>query len=126
MAEDDLELRRLQLRRLMRMALAAESKKPAEPERREPTADEIVRSRLGERGEEVLNAAYEQYPEATAKIVEQLAKLIKEGQIDTVIDGYMLYSLFRNLGLRVRIETRIKYLKRGEVKDLSEFFRQKL
>jgi DNA-binding TFAR19-related protein (PDSD5 family) len=123
MDEEDLEFRRLQLRRLMRLASKAGVERPVEPERKEPTPMEIVRSKLGDRGGEVLQAAVEQFPEETMKIVEQLAELIKSGKIEGPIDGGMLYTLFRRLGLRVKVETSIKYVKRGEVKDISELFK---
>ncbi|MEM3123121.1 MAG: double-stranded DNA-binding protein [Nitrososphaerota archaeon] len=125
MSDDDLEYKRLQLKRLMRLAskVAAPAEKVEQPEKKEPTPLEIVRSRLGERGDYVLQAAMEQFPEETMKIVEQLAELIKSGRVEGMIDGGTLYTLFRRLGLRVRVDTTIKYVKRGEVKDLSELFK---
>jgi len=124
MGEEDLELKRLQLRRLMKLATRARVEKPPEPERKEPTPLDILKSKLGDRGEEVLQAALDQFPEETMKIVEHLANLIKSGKVEASIDGGMLYTLFRRLGLRVKVETSIKYVKHGEAKDISELFKR--
>ncbi|MEM2079033.1 MAG: hypothetical protein QXH45_07235, partial [Thermosphaera sp.] len=64
------------------------------------------------------------YPRETAAIVEKLAQLIKLGQITEPIDGGELYNLFRSLGLRIKLETKITYVKRGEAKDLKELFKE--
>ncbi|MEM1940703.1 MAG: DNA-binding protein [Candidatus Caldarchaeum sp.] len=123
---EDLELKRLKLKKMMQLASmvgqvkAEQQPKPASAE----TPLEVVKKHLGPRGDEVLQAAYEQYPRETAAIVEKLAQLIKLGQITEPIDGGELYNLFRSLGLRIKLETKITYVKRGEAKDLKELFKQ--
>jgi len=125
--EEDLELKRLQLRKMIKLAsqLAggqagqAEAKQP-----REPTPLEVVKESLGPKGDVVLEAALEQYPRETMRIVERLAELIKAGAVAGPIDGGELYSLFRQLGLRVKLDTKIVYVKRGEARDLRELFKQ--
>jgi DNA-binding TFAR19-related protein (PDSD5 family) len=122
--EEDLELKRLQLRKMIKLAsqLAggqAEAKQP-----REPTPLEVVKASLGPKGDVVLEAALEQYTRETMRIVERLAELIKAGAVAGPIDGGELYSLFRQLGLRVKLDTKIVYVKRGEARDLRELFKQ--
>ena len=125
--EEDLELKRLQLRKMIKLAsqLAggqagqAEAKQP-----REPTPLEVVKASLGPKGAVVLEAALEQYPRETMRMVERLAELIKAGAVEGPIDGGELYSLFRQLGLRVKLDTKIVYVKRGEARDLRELFKQ--
>ncbi|MEM1945772.1 MAG: hypothetical protein QXH12_08760 [Candidatus Caldarchaeum sp.] len=126
MSDEDIELKRLQLKRMMKLMsqkVQQEAVKQQTAQDVEPSPLEIVRSRLGERGGEVLSAALEQYPQETMAIVNKLAELIKAGKITEPIDGGELYSLFRSLGLRVKIDTKIMYVKRGEAKDLRELFR---
>lgn len=122
---EDLELKRLQLRRMMKMVsqLSKPEPKPELPQPKETPLD-IVRKQLDAKGQEVLQAALEQYPGETMAVVEKLAELIKTGKISETIDGGDLYTLFRNIGLRVKIDTKILYVKRGEAKDLRELLKQ--
>ncbi|MEM2238668.1 MAG: hypothetical protein QXR26_08985 [Candidatus Caldarchaeum sp.] len=126
MSDEDIELKRLQLKRMMKLMsqkVQQEAGKQQTAQAVEPSPLETVRSMLGERGDEVLSAALEQYPKETMAIVRRLAELIKAGQITEPIEGGELYNLFRSLGLRVKIDTKIMYVKRGEAKDLRELFR---
>ncbi len=125
--EEDLELKRLQLKRMMKLSLQLAAGQPKQAEAKqspEPTPLEIVRARLGPKGDVVLEAALEQYPEETRQIVERLAQLIASGSVEGPIDGGELYNLFRQLGLRVKLDTKIVYMKRGEARDLRELFKQ--
>ena len=53
-----------------------------------------------------------------------LVKLIIEGKIRNKISGEELYGLFRRLGIRVRLKTRIKILEHGELKSLEDKIRE--
>ncbi len=122
---EDIELKRLQLKRMMSLAaqLSGQEQKKQPSDQQSLSPLEIVRSHLFARGDEVLDAALSQYPMETKMIVERLAELIKSGQLKEPIDGGELYNLFRSLGIRVKIDTKIQYVKRGEAKDLKELFR---
>ncbi len=87
---------------------------------REKTPREILVERLVDRGEEVLEAAERQFPEQTKVIVEKLAEMIKKGYITSNISGAELLWLFRQLGLPVRIETKIMIEKDGKFISLAE------
>jgi DNA-binding TFAR19-related protein (PDSD5 family) len=93
-------------------------------ERKEPTPREILVSRLVDRGIDVLEAAERDYPYETKIIVEKLAQLIKDGTIEGYISGGQLLTLFKTLGLNVRIETTIKVEKDGKFVPLSEKLRE--
>jgi len=69
---------------------------------------------------EVLNAAKVQYPQAAEHIENTLVKLIREGKIKTQISGEELYGLFRRLGFRIRLQTKITVLEHGKVKSLED------
>jgi len=119
LSDDDLELKMLQLRRLRRLAEAKEKEKEIK-EGKKPDPLETVKGRLGDRGEEVLRAALDQYPRETLQVLNALAAAIRMGKIRGKIDGSSLYLLFRNLGLRVKLDTEIKYYRKGEYKRLRD------
>ncbi|MEW5840843.1 DNA-binding protein [Nitrososphaera sp.] len=104
------------------MEKARAAQQPAAAKKR--TAKEIVMSYLYDRGDEVLNAAYAQYPAQTAAIVAKVAELIEAGEIQTRISGGELLSLFRSVGLRVRIDTSIKVEQDGKLVSFSEKLKQ--
>ncbi|MCS7137830.1 MAG: hypothetical protein NZ941_05610, partial [Candidatus Caldarchaeum sp.] len=55
--EEDIELRRIQLRKMMSLAAQLAEKKKEPPPQQTPTPLEIVKANLGPRGEEVLQEA---------------------------------------------------------------------
>jgi len=123
MAEDDLELiKRRKLLELEKRLLA--KKVEASPETID--YDSIVRARLVGRGEEVLAAAERQFPSETRRIVRALAEAIKSKRLRGPIDGGALYELFLALGMRIRLETKIVYEKKGEEKSISEVLKEGL
>ncbi|MEM4021460.1 MAG: hypothetical protein QXI18_03730 [Nitrososphaerota archaeon] len=127
--EEDLELRALKLRKFMELAAlrsqakAAGSEKNAEKPLSFEEALKIVRENLVERGDEVLDAALEQYPEQAKKIVMILAEKIIKGEIGQKIRGSALMSLFDYLGMPVKLRSRILYYKKGEYKSIEELLR---
>jgi len=80
----------------------------------------VVGSRLAGRGKEVLEAARVQYPNETEIIVKQLAAMITAKLLEEPLSGELLFTLFRRLGLAVRLETKIVYSEHGKVKSLAE------
>lgn len=122
--EDDLELRALKLRKLMRLAVlrgraVEEEKRPSSLEE----ALKIVKENLVERGDEVLEAALEQYPEQARRIVMILAEKIVKGEISGKIRGSALMSLFDYLGMPVKLQSRILYYKKGEYKSIADLLK---
>ena len=95
--------------------------KPQEPEKKEkPNPREIVLKNLGFRGTEVLENAESQFPTQTKAVVEQLAQLIQSGEFNEQIDGGQLLSLFRTIGLNVRMDTKINVEQDGKFVSLSD------
>ena len=86
-------------------------------------AYELVKKHLADRGEEVLNAALEQYPEAAKKIVMIIALKIMRGEFSGKITGEMLMQLFEYLGMHIRLETKILYYRKGEYKSIRDLLR---
>ncbi len=92
-----------------------------EPEKKETKSPrEIVVDYLGFRGTEVLENAEAQFPKETKSIVDQLSKLIESGELDEKLDGGQLLTLFRSVGLRVRMKTTINVEQDGKFVSLSE------
>lgn len=122
--EDDLELKLITARKLAEMKkridkVAADSVPKAKSNR------EVVLGRLVDRGDEVLETAYQYYPKETEAIVGQLAKLIRDGRLENKISGGELYSVLRQVGLRFRLNTTIKVQERGRLVDLADKLRSK-
>ncbi|MDE1811906.1 MAG: double-stranded DNA-binding protein [Thaumarchaeota archaeon] len=81
---------------------------------------ELVLKQLGYRGEEVLQNAESQFPTETKMIVEKLAELIQGGEITEIIDGGKLLTLFRSVGINVRIQTTISVEQDGKLVSWSD------
>jgi len=124
LSDEDLELERLKAKRLAEMQQnisTLRQEKPPEPEKKEkPKPRDIVLKSLGFRGQEVLEAAESQFPNETRTIVGQLAQLIESGELTEIIDGGQLLTLFRTVGLRVRMNTKINVEQDGKFVSLSE------
>jgi len=121
---EDSELEKLQAKRLAEMQKNISSLKQTtteEPEKKETKSPrEIVVNYLGFRGTEVLENAEAQFPNETKSIVDQLSKLIESGELDEKLDGGQLLTLFRSVGLRVRMKTTINVEQDGKFVSLSE------
>ena len=83
--------------------------------------DQIIK-KLGYRGLEVLSNAESQFPNETKLVEEKLAELIQSGEIDEVLDGGKLLTLFRSVGISVRMENKINVEKDGKFVSISEKF----
>lgn len=92
--------------------------------KREPSEREILLSHLYDRGDEVLNLAESQFPTETRAITNKIVELINIGEINRKISGGELLSLFRSLGLNVKINTTIKIEEHGKYVSFSEKLKQ--
>lgn len=117
MEGEDKELELIRMRKLLEL-------KKRLMEKKEPSPRGLVVSRLVGRGFEVLEAAERQYPKRSKVVVNVLADLIREGKIDKITGGGLL-ALFRNIGMDVRLETKIHIVEDGRLIPLSEKFRFK-
>jgi DNA-binding TFAR19-related protein (PDSD5 family) len=122
---DDAELERIKRQRLAQMQkrIAAkqqqEQASPAKPA--EPT--KVLQKVFVGRAWEVYHAARQQYPQIADQIFRELAEIIQAGQIRGQISGEQLYGLLRQIGLDVRLETKIQVLEHGELKSVADKFR---
>jgi len=116
--EEDADLKLLERRKLDE--LRKRMKAAAPPPKHEKTDREVVEGMLYDRGDEVLEAAYSFYPKETEKLVKELATMIRGGRLTEKIAGGELFSIFRQLGLRFRLNTSIRVMDQGKLVDLSE------
>ncbi len=123
----DEELERLKQRRLeelrRKMLLNQLKEKEPEPETepvKEPTNEEMLGRYFRNRAWEVWNAAKYQYPKVMPKIEVMLVDAMKQGKIRDYIDGANLMGFFRQVGIPVRIDTRIRVSEHGELKTLEQ------
>lgn len=127
---DDKELEMLKAKRLAEMQknLAVQDYKENQEKEsnhnneKKITPREQIIKKLGYRGLEVLNNAESQFPNETKIIVDKLAELIISGEIDEILDGGELLTLFRSVGIRVRMENKINVEKDGKFVSISEKF----
>ena len=96
------------------LSASATTSKPAKSDR------DVLLEVLYDRGDEVLQTAYQAYPRQTDIIVAQLARLLKQNGMREKISGGELYQLFRNLGLRFSLKTTIKVQEKGKFVDLKD------
>ncbi len=93
-------------------------------QQKETNAEEKLRALFSGRADEVYRTALSQFPQATRKLTEALAKIIDRGELTGPIGGEELYSFFQSLGMRVRLETKISYIEDGKTKSIAEKIRQ--
>ncbi len=128
MSEEDKDLERLKAKRLdeMQKNLSSQREKKKLDSSQEmeknnkPTSRDVVVKQLGYRGVEVLQNAEYQFPNETQMIVVKLAELITSGDVPEVIDGGELLTLFRSIGINVRMKTKIKVEEDGKFVSLSD------
>ena len=117
--EEDLDLKLIEQRKLEQMKKRLRAPAPPPP-KAEKTDREVVMGMLYDRGDEVLEAAYSFYPKETERLVKELAGMVRAGRLTEKVAGGELYSIFRQLGLRFRLNTSIKVMDGGKLVDLSE------
>jgi len=121
---DDLAAIRLRKMQEFQRRMAMTQEKPQPAKETGPDDMTLVRSKLVNRGGEVLDAALVQYPQAANAVVSQIAKLYRSGKLKESIPGEELLLLFQDLGMRVHLETTISYIKDGKRVSLSDRFRK--
>lgn len=120
---EDSELERIRRQRLaeMQRKMSAKQQPEVNPGRLEPT--KILEKVFVGRAWEVYHAARQQYPAVADQIFRELAELVRSGRLKGQITGEQLYGLLREIGLDIRLETKIQVFDHGELKPLADKFR---
>ncbi len=126
MSEKDSELERLKAKRLAEMQKNISTKQETEPtidaekeKVSENPRDSVIKI-LGFRGLEVLQNAESQFPNETKMVIEKLSELIKTGEMNESVDGGKLLTLFRSVGINVRMATKINVEQDGKFVSLTD------
>jgi DNA-binding TFAR19-related protein (PDSD5 family) len=121
---NDSELERLKRQRLaemQKMLNARQEQTQAKAERFDPA--KILEKVFVGRAWEVYHATRQQYPRIADQLFQELAELVRIGRVKGPITGEQLYGLLRQIGLDVRLETKIQVLDHGELKPVADKFR---
>ena len=105
-------------RRLLLKQIKEQEPKP-EPAT-EPTTEDILGRYFKDRAWEVWNAAKSQYPTVIPQVEKLLVDAVKQGKVKDALDGASLRGFFRQIGIPVRLETRIRISDHGELKTLEQ------
>ena len=126
--EEDSDIEILKAKKMQemmkRMIKLKKEKMEKDVRKHEPSEREILLSYLYDRGDEVLNLAELQFPVETRAITNRIVELINIGEINRKISGGELLSLFRSLGLNVKINTTIKIEEHGKYVSFAEKLKQ--
>ena len=126
--EEDLDIEILKAKKMQeimqRMMKQKKENKEKDIKKREPSEMEILRSYLYDRGAEVLKLAESQFPSETRAIINRIVELINSGEINQKISGGELLSLFRTIGINVKINTTIKIEEHGKYMSFAEKLKQ--
>jgi len=112
-------IRRNKLREL-KERLTAKQKKTEEID-----ADKILNGIFKGRAWEIFNAANYQFPNVMKEVKKALVKLALSGRLKAVT-GEQFYLFLRTLGLRVRLDTEIRYSEHGKLKPLADKMKEDL
>jgi DNA-binding TFAR19-related protein (PDSD5 family) len=119
----DNELERIKRQRLAEMQRVLEARKQASQAKPVQGTEGILQRVFVGRAWEVYEATNQQYPSIAGRLFQELAQLVETGQITGQITGEQLYGLLRQIGLNVRLDTKIQVLDHGKLKSLGEKFR---
>ncbi|WP_134484316.1 double-stranded DNA-binding protein [Candidatus Nitrosocosmicus franklandus] len=76
-----------------------------------------------DRGDEVLKLAEQQFPFQTKMIIKRLNELIRFGEISRISGGDLL-SVYRSLGMKIRVDTHISISDHGKTISFSDKLRE--
>ena len=131
MNEEDKELEILKAKRLAEMQKNLSNQEKQKEENTEKNVKNVKSSReyvldkLGHRGLEVLETAEFQFPNQTRIVIEKLGDLIAAGEINEILDGGKLLTLFRSVGISVRLDNKINVEKDGKFVSITDKFKDK-
>ncbi|MFY9965808.1 MAG: DNA-binding protein [Nitrososphaeraceae archaeon] len=123
--EEDPDLEIIKARKMLKLreqAAATEKRRKIEDESKlvEKSRKQTFLKYIYDRGDEVLSAAESQYPSQTASVMNRILDLIERGDIQQKISGGELLSLFRMLGLNIKMNTTIKIEDHGKLVSFSD------
>lgn len=132
MSEDaDIDLwKRRRLFEMQKRLLMKKSEEERKKTEQEQPADkdapkEILKKIFVGRAMEVWDVAWKQYPSIMKRLEPDLARLVKNGEINEALDENQLLLILRTIGLNLRFDTKIRILEDGKYKSISEKLKEK-
>jgi len=131
MSAEDKELEILKAKRLAEMQKNLSNQEKQKEENTEKNTKnaksprEYVLDKLGYRGLEVLEIAEFQFPNQVRVVIEKLGELIALGEINEILDGGKLLTLFRSVGISERLDNKINVEKDGKFVSITDKFKDK-
>jgi DNA-binding TFAR19-related protein (PDSD5 family) len=124
-SEEDPDLEIIKARKMLKLreqAAATEKRRKIQDESKsiEKSKKQTFLKYIYDRGDEVLSAAESQFPSQTLAVMNRILDLIERGDIQQKISGGELLSLFRMLGLNIRMNTTIKIEDHGKLVSFSD------
>lgn len=124
-SEEDPDLEIIKARKMLKLreqAAATEKRRKTQDESKpvEKSKRDTFLKYVYDRGDEVLSAAESQFPSQTMAVINRILDLIERGDIQQKISGGELLSLFRMLGLNIRMNTSIKIEDHGKLVSFSD------
>jgi len=101
----------------------SESKRgePSGAESRPLDVEKLVWSKLSDdRAVELLTKAKSLYPEAYPYVIQVFYELLNRGLVKE-LDGYTVYAVLQRLGIPVKPDIRIKFVKHGKEVSMKEY-----
>ena len=120
---EDSELERIRRQRLAEMQRKMSAKQQPEGGTAKFEPAKILEKVFVGRAWEVYHAARQQFPAVADQVFRELAELVRSGRLRGQITGEQLYGLLREIGLDIRLETKIQVFDHGELKPLADKFR---
>ncbi|MGC9181182.1 hypothetical protein [Thermogladius sp.] len=117
---DDTLPEELRLKMLKRL-ISAQSQKKEERDAQPVDPERAVYSKLSDdRALELVEKTKQLYPREYPAVVSVLYEMLKRGIVDK-LDGLTVLAVLRRLGLDVRPELRIKFVKQGREVDFEDY-----
>ncbi|MCJ7632152.1 hypothetical protein MUP77_07125 [Candidatus Bathyarchaeota archaeon] len=129
--DEDLEyikrkrLLEMQKHLLQEKVTEAQKEKAKVEVRKEKNPKDTLKAIFADNAWPIWNIAEQQYPQVIGELVKTLANLVDTGQLREKVSGEQLYWLFNQLGMPIRVETKIRILEHGELKTIADKLREK-
>jgi DNA-binding TFAR19-related protein (PDSD5 family) len=102
------------------MKMIAQHQKEAKKEPGEEPEKVVLSKASDEKAVELLEKLKYMYPDIYRVLIPELYKLLNSGVIKE-IDSLTVYTIIRRLGLDIKPELRIKFVKHGKEVDFKEY-----
>jgi DNA-binding TFAR19-related protein (PDSD5 family) len=122
---EDKELERLKRKKMVELQRSLLKAQQPEKTEKPQSTEELLDTFFYGRAWEVYRAAKQQYPKPMEEVEKALTEAIRAGKIKGKISGEDLYTFFEELGMRVRLETTIRFKEHGELKTLEQKIKEK-